>query len=424
MRILIISRTPWDNSNSFGNTFSNIFGGIKGVEIYNICCQDGFNRNSIVKSAFQMTDRSVMNSILGEASGHIMNINGESIKEKRTLSSNVIKKRYTVFYIIRDLIWNLGHWWSNELKMFLDEVDPDIIYLPLYASWYMCDVQQKIIDYCKVPIVGHISDDLYNYPPNISHQPLAYLYRANVRCKIRKLINKCEYIEVFAENMAKEYARIFKKKFFIIGKGINISKVNDINIQPLHKEAILYVFTGNIGNGRYVELARLAHTLDKCYPAGNAELRVYTQSMIEDDMKQAFASCKSLKLCGSVSSSEIKIIQKKADILVHVEGFSEQSIFETKMSFSTKLIDYMQTGKIIFAIGPENINSLEVLYKHNLALISHTDEDIEMQVMAVKNNQIDVLELSKSIRKYLLEYRDIEKIQKGIIYRMKSIESV
>lgn len=421
MRILIISRTSWDNSNSFGNTFSNIFGGIKDLEIYNVCCQEGDNTNSIVQCAYQMTDRTVLESIEGKAPGHIIEIKGSQGKKRTALTSKITKRRYTLFYIVRDMIWYLGHWWNAELKNFLDKVNPDIIYLPLYASWYMCDVQQKIADYCNVPLIGHISDDLYSYPPKALQQPLAYLYRANVRRKIRKLITKCAYVEVFAENMAKEYAKIFKKSFFIIGKGIDVSKVKDISIQPLKKDSISYVYTGNIGNGRYLELAKLAKSLDKYYPAGNAELKIYTQSIIVDEMKQTFASCRSLKLCGAVSSDEIRFIQQRADVLVHVESFSVQSIFETRMSFSTKLIDYMQAGKIIYAIGPVEVNSLAILRKYNLAVTACSDEEIGRQVEAIKNDEIDTAKLSCSIQKYLVEYRDIQKIQEGMINRMREI---
>ena len=50
IKVLIVSRTPWNNSNSFGNTFSNLFGGMSGVKIYNICCQPGSIENDIVKT--------------------------------------------------------------------------------------------------------------------------------------------------------------------------------------------------------------------------------------------------------------------------------------------------------------------------------------------------------------------------------------
>ena len=47
MKVLIISRTTWDNANSFGNTFSNLFEGMKDVEIYSIACRNGISNNSI-----------------------------------------------------------------------------------------------------------------------------------------------------------------------------------------------------------------------------------------------------------------------------------------------------------------------------------------------------------------------------------------
>ena len=53
MRILVISSTTWDVSNSFGNTFSNLFDGMSDVEIYNICCRNGNNNNNVVKEAIQ-----------------------------------------------------------------------------------------------------------------------------------------------------------------------------------------------------------------------------------------------------------------------------------------------------------------------------------------------------------------------------------
>lgn len=422
MKILIISRTPWDNSNSFGNTFSNLFGGIKDLEIYNVCCQDGCNRNSIVCKAYQMTDRSVLNSLRGKPAGRLITtLSDDFVEQPKELSSIMPKKRFTIFYIARDLIWKMGLWWNKSLQSFLNQIKPDVIYLPLYASSYMCDVQQKIVDYCKVPTVGHISDDIYNYPPHRFSQPLSYIYRANIRRKIRHLICNCSYVEVFAENMAREYVSIFNKPFFLIGKGIDINNLTNLHIKPLNGDTVSYVYTGNIGNGRYLELVKLAKALDKQYETEHATLRIYTQSMIEDNMREAFSSCKSLKLCGSVSSDEVKRIQQEADVLVHVESFSAQSVFETKMSFSTKLIDYMLAGKIIFAIGPEEVNSLEILKKYHLAVTASSDNEIERLVATIKNHEVDTDMLSQSIHQYLKNHRDISKIQAGMLSRMKNL---
>ena len=75
IKILVISRTPWDNNNSFGNTFSNLFEGMHNVEIYNICCQKGNNSNRIVKKALQLTDRSVFYSIFNSNNFYIISSN-------------------------------------------------------------------------------------------------------------------------------------------------------------------------------------------------------------------------------------------------------------------------------------------------------------------------------------------------------------
>ena len=422
MKVLVISRSPWDDSNSFGNTFSNLFGGMKGIEIFSICCQDGVNNNGIVSKTYQMTDRSVLNSLIGKHAGSVMAsaaVQDCVISKKK--SNKFPKKRYTVFYIARDLIWNFGHWWDKDFKSFLDEIKPEVIYLPIYASWYMCDVQQKVVNYCKVPVVGHITDDNYNYPPNGWNQPLAYLYRANVRRKVRKLIAKCSYIEVFAENMAYEYAEIFKKPFYVIGKGIDISKVDQIKVETPNNNPVKYVYTGNIGNGRYLELAKLGKALDAAYHDGGVELLIYTQSMMEAGMQEVFSCCNSLKLCGSVSSKEVLKIQQDADVLVHVESFSKQSIFETKMSFSTKLVDYMMAGKIIFAIGPAEVNSLETLRNYNLAVTACCDDEIKKQVLAIKNGEVDTENLTVSIYKYITTYRDKIVIQKGMFNRLSEL---
>lgn len=422
MRILIISRTPWDNSNSFGNTFSNLFGGMKEVEIFNVCCQDGVNNNIVVTEAYQMTDRMVLKSITGNDAGHIMSLKSmTNVDLPKPISSNIPPKRYTVFYIVRDIIWKCGKWWDRNLKIFLTEIKPDVIYLPIYASWYMCDVQQKIIDFCKVPVVGHISDDLYNYPPNGFLQPIAYIYRANVRRKVRRLINACSYIEVFAENMAREYARIFDKPFYVIGKGVDTSKIGELKLTATCHNPVRFVYTGNIGSGRYLELAKLSKVLDSAYPQNGAELRVYTKSMMDECMKTAFKGCKSLVLCGGVSSEDVPKIQKDADILVHVESFSKQSVFETKMSFSTKIVDYMMAGKLIFAIGPAEVNSIETLFSHKLALTARSESEIVDNVLAIRDGLVDVSKISENIRSYLKKYRDRQFIQSEMTARLSNL---
>ena len=49
IKLLFISKTPWDDNNSFGNSFSNIFGGNDNYEIYNIYLSEGNSTSPLVK---------------------------------------------------------------------------------------------------------------------------------------------------------------------------------------------------------------------------------------------------------------------------------------------------------------------------------------------------------------------------------------
>ena len=126
MRILVISRTPWNNDNSFGNTFSNLFEGMQDVEIFNVCCQNGKMSNQVVKSAFQMTDKAVLRSIVKRKSktGWVISQSNEATENElnQQVSVQATKKRKTTSLMIRDLIWRLGNWKKN--KEFLQFLEP------------------------------------------------------------------------------------------------------------------------------------------------------------------------------------------------------------------------------------------------------------------------------------------------------------
>lgn len=66
---------------------------------------------------------------------------------------------------------------------------------------------------------------------------------------------------------------------------------------------------------------------------------------------------------GPRSYDEIKHIMHEADVVLHVESFDEKSIETVKYSFSTKIIDCLQSGSQILGVGPSGIASIEYLKK-------------------------------------------------------------
>lgn len=426
MKVLTISRTPWDSGNSFGNTFSNLFGGMENVELYNICCRDGNADNDLVIKSIQFSDKSVFKSILNSrydpCKKQIKVKGGIGVSGTQFLGKQFA--RTTFNYIARDFIWKLGRWKKSEtLNDFLDKIKPDVIYLPIYASWYMCDFQLYVIKKLGVPVVGHISDDVYGDLRAI-RSPLKRFYVRVLRKKLKKIISECEYLEVFAENMQAEYEKKFGKKCYLIGKGIDFSRQKPNILSEEGRtdgEELTLLYTGNIGTGRYKVLCDIAKELDNCVGNKKAVLKIYSATQLDNKMSKAFAKYSSLEFLGQISYQEVIEQQKKADYLVFVEDFSRTNVSAVRMSFSTKIIDYMMAEKPIFAVGPNEIYPIQLLKKNDLAIVSVNESELEENLERITSGKADDSVFVDNANRYLRENRDIKVIQKGIFDRLSDI---
>ena len=419
MRILIISSTTWDNANSFGNTFSNLFEGMENVEIYNIACRHGVSNNALVKKSVQLTDKSVLKSIYTPRFDPCWEIEGSVAtgENNQEISESARKKRKTISFVIRDVIWKLGRWKkSRVLNAFLKEASPDVVYLPIYASPYMCDIQRYIVKKLKVPVVGHISDDVFGIPPKMSL--LGKWYRAALRKKLKKLIAECAYLEVFAQNMKEEYSEIFDKPCYLIGKGVALELIDTIKIDAPENKQLHFVYTGNIGDDRYRALVDIGQTISEVFEPQGAVLDIYSTTPLTEEMKTLIFGCDAIKFHGGIGREEVEKVQQAADFLVHVEGFSERAIFSARMSFSTKIIDYMLMGKPILAFGPDEVNSIQTLKNHSVGLTATSASELRGITEELAKGSVNYEALTSSVKDYLIKHRNIREIQLGIYQRL------
>lgn len=420
MRVLVISSTAWDISNSFGNTFSNLFNNMDGVEIYNIACRNGENNNTVVKEAIQATDKSVLKSIykLGYDPFWKMENTAKS-SLNQDLSERAIKKRKAIHFFARDMIWKMGRWKKSRLlNDFLNEIKPDLIYLPIYAQHYMCDIQDYIIKKASVPVVGHITDDVYGMSPKI--KGLEKLRHKQLQKKLEKLIKKCSYIEVFAENMAKEYSEKFSVPCYLIGKGIKKEQIPEIT-KTTAKDKIKLAYTGVLSQYRFETIINIGKALKEINNGEKIELDIYSQTVLTDEMKKELDIYPNLNFKGRIDRAQVDKVQNEADMLLHVEGFNDDAIHASKMSFSTKIIDYMLKGKVIFAIGSEEINSINVLGSKNLAVVSTSVDMIRDKLFSIVNGEINFEEILMNVNDYLRNERIIDNIKKEMKMRMEGL---
>jgi len=381
IKILIVSNTPWDDNNSFGNSFSNIFGGNPNYEIANIYCQPGCPNTKVATRFFQICEKDIVRQLLGKQKtiGHEVVMGDEdnntittfNNKEQGIMNSFKLK-RWQVLFWIRDLIWANKRWMSSELESFIKEFSPDVIFQPIYFSSYINEIGLYAKKLTGVNMVGYMSDDNYTLKC-YSWSPLFWIDRFIKRRYVRKACEESKILYVISEMQRKEFEGYFGNKCKVLYKGANFDEEPKYCIS----KPLKFVYTGNIGAGRWKTLSRVADALSKFNKEKkNAVLYITTPSPINKEIKEALNVGESSILLGKVTLKEKCQLQKDADVLLHVNSFEKSEKYIYRLSFSTKLVDYFETGHSIFAIGWDRNADIDYLINNDAAIVCTSETEI------------------------------------------------
>jgi len=421
MRILVITRSAWRNDNNTGNTMSNIFANFNNAEIYSMSFRSETPDNGIAKKNFSISEMQFLSYFRKKSEIGIISkeecCTADSVKENH-IYSTVKKKNNNFLMFVRELLWSVAPWKNKNLDNYLDEVVPDIVFMPVFGCWYPHKVLKYIKNYTNAAIVLFHADDYYTLK-QFSFSPLFWIYRFILRKWIRKSVKISDANYAISEKQRVEYEKIFKKNFKLLFKGHDFCNRNEYSI---HNEPLKLLFTGNISSGRYKSLAQIGYALDKINAnEKKAELDIYTLTPFNKEMKKMFSSCKSINIKGAVSADEVKKLQKEADILVHVESFDLKNKLSVRLSFSTKIVDYLHQGKSIFAVGPADVASMEYLITNNAAITATSEREIYEKIKTLVEDRNLLKKYSSNAWNCGLKNHKIDVIKKNLYNDFKEL---
>lgn len=391
MRILVLSSTPWSRNNSFGNSYSNIFEGIPNVEVANIACRPGMPTSCLVKRYFQITEKSLLKNLKNKKfpAGTEIEMDQQSIDTAYTENIKARsfgqKNRWQILFWARDLIWRLGRWNCPQLREFVDSFQPDLIFQPVYYSSYLNDMAQFLKSYTGKPMIGYISDDCYTLK-QFSLSPLYWIDRLYKRRKVKKTIEQCELLYVISDVQKAEYEKIFTPDCKILTKCADFSESE----KPAFKEpgAVLkMVYAGNVSKGRYQILAEITRVIQRLNEdTKKYQLDIYTLSNLTEKQRRNLSG-ESVCLHPPVSYEEIRKIQQDADILIHAEGFSLKERLAVHQSFSTKIVDFLEMNRCIFAVGSDYCASIQYFLKNGCGAVATSRDEICKAMKTLHENR-------------------------------------
>ena len=160
--------------------------------------------------------------------------------------------------------------------------------------------------------------------------------------------------------MKSVYDREFNINSFLLTKLSNFEDVPEES--KSNEEIIQLVYTGNLYAGRLkvlLELGSVLRELDSC--GIKSKLTIFSASQISRKQENEIRKNTFIDFKGKIPFEDVPNELFKSDIVVHVESFDLKHKLVTKLSFSTKLVDYFKVGRCIVAIGWKEASSIKYI---------------------------------------------------------------
>ena len=388
INVLVVSYLPWRNDVSVGNTLSNIFDGMQDkVEFSNIYFKGGKPQNNVAQKYFYIPEKELAKSILTRQNVgkkvSLDNVSDNVVTEKRVAYNRARQLRWESLLLAQDLIGIFGKWHSKELDSFVEEVKPQLIFGPLGRVPASNILMSYLHDKYSIPVITYAWDDHYSLHKQ-AVSPFFWGKTFLERKYIRKCAQRSEFLYTITEEMREEYSQYFDKKCKVLYKAYDFSGNSEIKSEVKYPISIIYM--GNVGAGRWKELGKVAQAVKainknekKCF------LRIHTMSPHTDEMEKALNIENASALLEPVPTADVLKTMHSADILLHVEPTGKKECNFFRLSFSTKIVDYLYNARCIVAVGGHTA-AMSYLEKNDAAVVIEDEGRIQEELEKLIDN--------------------------------------
>ncbi len=407
-KILVFTVAAW-NSKVGSNTWASLLNNYGSENVANICIRDEIPDNPVCSRYFAISENKVIKSIFNRKlkTGKEVKANqdnsGEDLSEHNVRYQKMKKKRSYAMLLARELIWRLGRWKTKELDEFLDSFKPDIILHSMEGYVHLNRIIEYSIGKTNAKAVGYIWDDNFTYKQSAN---LGYkLYRFFQRGSLKSLAGKTNAFFAISDMTKREADEFFEIDCKILTKPLNSEPVV---LQKDYEKPLKMLYTGKLIIDRdksLLSVCKAAYEFGKDF-----EVEVYTPTLLPDDIRAQLEQT-GCKINPPITQSEVLEKQKEADILLFLEALEGKNAKMARLSFSTKITDYLSAGKCIFAVGNKDTAPMQYFLKYNAALTATDNTEIEDVLSKINTDISEVNRYSENAASVGRENHNKEKIQ-------------
>ena len=375
MRVLIISNNSFSNVYNNGKTLEAIFSAFPIDDLAQLFFHEESTPDFLFcKRYWKISELDIIKSIIKkkECIGNKIVQSSETIpridEKKYPFALRFIREKTGNY--LRNILWRICRWESPALIEWVKSFDPHVVFLVGSSASFTSNVALRISSLINRPLVVYYTDDYLfslsttNYIKKREYKRVESLYR--------KVIEASSAQFVIGELMAKEYSKYFDKEFIPIMNSVPITKYNEYH----NNSKIEMAYFGGLHLNRWKMIARLAKLLPN-----DCSIAVYSaQSSMNEIIRREFKES-GVKYKGTLLGDDLKEAMIGADILLHVESDDEKNRRFTRLAVSTKIPEYLITGRPVLGFGPEDVASMKILSDNSVGFVISSDDSD----MSVKN---------------------------------------
>lgn len=368
MNILIISGNAFSNVTNNGKTIESIFSSFDKTELNQLFFRphDDFIDYKFASSYYVVSEIDIVKKIInpfykcGKKVDFISKDNN-SLKLYHAIQKNSIKN----YFFLRDFLWSTKLWKTQAFKAWCKEINPDAVFTVAGNSNNVHIVSRFVSKYLNIPLITFFTDDYIIYPKRTSFY--AKLKHVRMKQYYKKTIQKSSMLFSISDVMSLEYNKYFGKKFHTIMNSADLCAYTES-----HFEANMTVsYFGGLHLNRWQMICEFS----KIVP-NNVIINVYSQSEYSTEIISAFKKHNVNYYSAICEKNKLQKAMQNSNALLHVESDNAFYRSLTRLSVSTKISEYLISGRLVIGYGPSEVASMRILSDNNIGLVISSEESI------------------------------------------------
>lgn len=422
MRILVLSNEVWNDKINGNNVTSNWFEGMN-ADFANIYASPDSPDNKCCDKYFQITDKMMLRSIFTKnRAGKELELRGHETvlaeAEPKKLYGFLKKISGSFVRFARECLWLVGNYDYEAMSNFINEFKPDIVFSERMATCKMLRLEKVVSSITDAPIVAFTGDDEYSLR-RIRISPFFWINRIMIRNRLREMVKKYKIYYTLSYEQLVDYERRFECKMKILQKCGDFPE--NYRERQIHNP-IKIIYAGKFYCNRWKVLAQIADELRRINEDGvRVILEIYTRDVPTRKQKELLDDRRSSFIMGGVSQEELKIRYNEADIALHVESCDLKNRLDTRLSFSTKIVDCIASGCAVLAYCWEKHAGLTYLKREDAAICVSSKMELRNALEEIVNHKEIIASYAKKAYECGIRNHRRDDVQRMLLADFESI---